>query len=306
MSGPDMRLTSTRWNLGICMPGVILGHNGHLQRRQLTIRSIQLSLDPSCLYPNQCPFSLSDFRHLKRLSWRGSDGGVNLEELVHGLQASMDQLEEVELDLCQRNWAGFMLEIRETHWGKLCATMFAILIGATSDYKLPLLRKLSLAYFPLLLRRAEVATSLSFSWLQSLALRHCPGWCQFLSSIGETCQPIKLKTLEVASNSIGEDSLVGYEVMSRFLEAFNGLETLYLSIYGVNTSELWKSTAYHKSTLRKWVYQEIDPCNLESRDGFQYYSIRVHLDLEFIGICSTADTLVSDDIGITSWRRLIV
>ncbi|KAK7755480.1 hypothetical protein SLS62_002410 [Diatrype stigma] len=121
------------------------------------------------------------------------------------------------------------------------------LTGYPSQPFFPNIRVLSLSQVPLV---AAMASAINFHTLRSLTLRKCLGWDHFLKGILERKGPINLKTLEIQYDDEG----MGLEeyVIGSFLDAFEGLEELFVSMPGPHDSiRFWNHLAHHRETLRK-------------------------------------------------------
>lgn len=95
-----------------------------------------------------------------------------------------------------------------------------------------------------------------FSVLRTLRLRNCEGWDSFLKHAVGLHLPIGLKTLEITAKP-GLLSCDADEVLSRFLEAFDGLEELYVGIEGpLLSNELWPGVIAHRATLKRFVHHQ--------------------------------------------------
>jgi hypothetical protein len=99
----------------------------------------------------------------------------------------------------------------------------------------------------------ELVYALNFSCLSSLTLRDCPGSEEFLNAVIDLGQTIRLSLLKVACGLSGNDfDMCG--TLSTFLKAFQGLRDLFITLpKPVPTLDLWRTIAYHKLTLTRFV-----------------------------------------------------
>ncbi|RYP74318.1 hypothetical protein DL770_007628 [Monosporascus sp. CRB-9-2] len=186
----------------------------------------------------------------------------------------------------------------------------------------PEIRVLSLSQVPLI---AAMALAINFNTLVSLTLRKCPGWDLFFEHVLEQNYSIKLRTLEIQDSDSASQGF-GQFVLRDFLDAFEGLEELFISEPGpLDSVELWNHAAHHRATLKKFVYHQrivnVDEGfpDLEEEDlpdlairGRRMRQIKedpsqnplARLDLECIGLACVPDRLSRSDMDhYTSWAR---
>lgn len=184
------------------------------------------------------------------------------------------------------------------------------LTGYSSQPFFSNIRVLSLSQVPL---TAFVASAINFHTLRSLTLRKCPGWDEFLRGVLEHNQPLNLKTLEIQYSYAGILELEEH-VIGCFLDAFGGLEELFVSVPGPHDSiRFWNHLAHHRETLRKFADHQrtISPTPDMGQDipdlgipGRQIRRIKenpsqnplARLDLECIGLPCMPERLVCADI----------
>lgn len=244
------------------MPSGILGSHGIIPLKQPFLRSISLTTDSSCshFYNSDCEIDLSSFRHLQSLRWRAPNPD-NLNALSVAIERNSVHLRKLELDFV--NWPklwdsiGYDSDEKEDDDGNAEQYYFAgevLRLNRRSPRPLfPAIRELSLSQVPL---AAAVARAINFDTLVSLTLRMCPAWDEFIGRVVQLNLPIKLRTLEIqesdkVSRSMGEDAL------SDFLDAFEGLEELFISHSGpAGSLELWNHVVRHHATLRRLVHHQ--------------------------------------------------
>jgi hypothetical protein len=299
--------------MGNCVPIEILGPRGYFARKQDRIESIRLITDPSCDIDiaSDFPVDLSAFQNLKSISWKGLRIEQDIASLGKAMQRNRDQLLELELDLFDWYKMVESLEIDEDDTGSRNYFVHGVLGLHPDDAKImfPALQVLSLSAVSLRSAGEELARALDINLLQSLKLRLCPGWEEFLDCLTCSGRPIMLKTLEVQSSERLEDMCSdGAGELSAFVDTFQGLRELFISINGpVWSLDILRSAIRHKSTLRRFAYhvRSIDlndgsstfeqPCdlpdlsllntNVAELNNSPLQNPFCELDLECIGIC---------------------
>jgi hypothetical protein len=111
-----------------------------------------------------------------------------------------------------------------------------------------------------------------FDWglLQSLTLRSCEGWENFLiQGSGLSC-PTRLKSLEIRTTRNEE---IGPErTIAAFLDSFQGLEELFISKHPPSdTLIIWNALEHHKTTLRAFVHHQRSSVGYEDTEDFEEY-----------------------------------
>ncbi|KAF5597544.1 AAA family ATPase [Fusarium pseudoanthophilum] len=294
------QLRSFSWDLGTCVPPEILGVNGVVPLQQNTLLSLSLITDPTCrtYYYGECEIDLSSFCDLQSLTWRGPNSD-NLEALTVALQNNSTHLRNLELDFVNwhelREYLGYFSDDEDD-----MTDYFAdVVLGLTRRSPRPLfprIRVLSLSRVPL---STTMAHAFNFQTLSSLTLRMCPNCDQFVERVLQLNHPIKLKRLEI--QECNETFILD------FLNAFEGLDELFLSQAGLNSAlELWDHVAHRHPTLKRFVGHQRrtntdqdspysgKPCDVPDLGIFGPSMRRIKedpsqnplakLDLEFIGI----------------------
>ncbi|KAF5688000.1 f-box-like domain-containing protein [Fusarium denticulatum] len=300
------QLHSFSWDLGTCVPPEILGVNGIVPLQQPSLRSLSLVTDPTCrtYYDGECEIDLSSFCNLQSLSWRGPNSD-NLDVLTVALKNNSTHLRILELDFVNwpelREYLGYFSDDEDD-----MTNYFAdVVLGLNRRSPRPLfprIRVLSLSQVPL---STTMAHAFNFETLSSLTLRMCPNCDQFVERVVQLNHPIKLKKLEMqesdASHEWSETFLLD------FLNAFEGLEELFISESGPNSAlELWGHVAHRHPTLKRLVSHQRrintnedsphfeKPCDMPDLGIFGRSMCRIKedpsqnpltkLDLEFIGL----------------------
>jgi hypothetical protein len=89
------------WNLGICVPLTNLGSTGYLPEHQKCLESLSLITDDSCYCSRdgQNPLDLSQFCHLRDLSWTGLQSKEDFDALRECLGVDAHHLKSLSLHL---------------------------------------------------------------------------------------------------------------------------------------------------------------------------------------------------------------
>ncbi|KAI8670234.1 hypothetical protein NCS55_00768700 [Fusarium keratoplasticum] len=253
---------------------------------------------------NERERGLLAFHYLDSLCWR-SPHADDLETLAGAIRNNAKHLYELELDFV--NWQtlrgdlGYDSDDEGEGLGFFVGSMLQLGEPVPGPVFVSL-RDLSLCQVPL---SAVMARTIKFDTLRSLTLRKCPDWHRFIERVVRLGHPIRLKALEIqdceyVSGTMGEYAL---EV---FLEAFKGLEELFLDIpRPTSTLELWNCVAIHQATLKRFVQHHTvvgRAGELASFEGVDLLDRGLHwhdlsnnkekpwnnplmgLDLEFIGV----------------------
>lgn len=146
-----------------------------------------------------------------------------------------------------------------------------------------------------------VPSVFSFKCLHSLALRNCPGAADLLRVLGsgDILPPsMQLKVFEFSDNGLNrEPGVVGS--LFDFLQSFDGLEDLFLSLFDHFGGELLGAILNHKSSLRRLVchYPKINARVIHPLGGLQPRSfadaMREIPDITCLGINIPPKDLVS-------------
>ena len=238
-----------------------MGSSGIIALTQRSIRSLSLTSDIFCdeCGVEDCEVDLAPFNQLQSLGWRG----LNAEQLgilSVAIQNNAANLKELELDFV--NWPGLWELLGyysddEDESDTTPRNYFARkILGLNRDpvYPiLPVIRVLSLSQVPL---GPNMARCVNFDTLESLTLRLCPGWDEFIRQVAELKIPIKLKRLEILES--GEVSTGdGDHALKVIIGAFYGLRELFISQCGpilpLDSSSL---IVRHHAALQRFVYHQ--------------------------------------------------
>jgi len=161
--------------------------------RASQLQHLALTTDPNCIGIG-FEVDLSSFVNLKRLCWR-SPHFKNVKALSNVILANAEHLEMLELS--------FNDKIQDE---------------VLPDCSFPALRELSLASVSL---TAHMARTFCPQTLQSITLRECPSWHDFLCGLTQE-SPLQLKTLEI-QEYFGTSAEPGDIV--DLIRSFGGLES---------------------------------------------------------------------------------
>ncbi|CAG9986245.1 unnamed protein product [Clonostachys byssicola] len=263
-------LSSFSWDLGTCIPAEILGQNGILPQKHPKLQSLSVSSDFLCNRGGK--ISVSAFRSLQRLRWRAPNRS-QVDALSEAIENNASHLKELEIDFAR--WLTLKDTISYPYGGLgggISRKVFGVgpqglytevtqLAGIPSPPQgiiFKEIRSLSLTEVPL---TADLARAINFETLQSLKLRTCPDWFDFLNALVEDKVKINLKAFEL-TDDLGEyqktnDQYYAASVasMAAFLASFKGLEQLHLAAFGSQDSAAaWKGYARdHGEILKSFV-----------------------------------------------------
>ncbi|MCJ1435902.1 hypothetical protein MMC27_005278 [Xylographa pallens] len=259
----DNKMLSFSWDLGICIPSKLLGENGILTKTQRLIESLSLTtggIDEHNIEGSYLP-DLSQLKCLRSLSWKA----IKTAEEFYALQVSLflnsEHLSALELDLVdlpavQTNWRAEALTIE--YWqsrpeDNFIASVVLNLTPGKSFIMFPVLQVLRLSEVPFSFAATEMASALNLTNLSSSKLHGCPNSLELLDSVTKAHQHMRLTSFELVTDEYNEGSI------SNFLEAFTGLEELYLLLLGFGSQireDYWPSIQHHKSSLKRLVYDK--------------------------------------------------
>ncbi|CAH0046306.1 unnamed protein product [Clonostachys solani] len=266
-------LTSFSWDLGTCIPAEILGSNGILPQKHPQLQSLSVSGDFLC--NRGVKISVSAFRSLQRLRWRAPNGR-QVNALSEAIENNASHLKELEIDFAR--WKTLESSIQYPYGGLgggISRKVFGVgsqglLTACTQLAGIPSppqgiifkeIRSLSLTEVPL---TADLARAINFQTLESLKLRTCPDWFDFLDAIVEDKVELNLKAFEL-TDDLGEYQKTqdGYydacvASMAAFLASFKGLEQLHLAAFGPrDTAAAWQGYARdHGESLKSLVFHD--------------------------------------------------
>ncbi|KAK4117810.1 hypothetical protein N656DRAFT_62912 [Canariomyces notabilis] len=189
------------WDLGACLPPDFVEA---LARRQPRLRELQFTTDVKCLGPPEDDAKRINgagacFKKLRRFCWRGYTSMRQPIQLAEIVEANCQQLEELELDFGSR-W--LRKERKELTGelgsrGRLVHVLPQTVPSAPASFVFPALRVLSLTGVDLRDTAGKLNGAFDFESLESLSLRTCYNWQDFLAKIARSGVQIKLKRLEI-------------------------------------------------------------------------------------------------------------
>ncbi|KAI8295983.1 Methyltransferase fsa4 [Colletotrichum sp. SAR11_240] len=263
----EARLESFSWEVGTCLPEGVFWPLGYLPQVQNGLESISLITDGSCGISLRAgnPLVLDVFPKLRRLSWVGIRSLEDMQGVKSLLLRNHGIISDLELDAVRYDdsWASIAGDAVEYN------IVADIMLPSPSqpEYRhLTALRRLSLGAVPLRPATDRVAAVLRLDQLQSLRLRACPGWTHLFRYWLTSELNINLALLEI---QVSLDMFAGAfpeRMLVTFLEHFEGLEELYISIPGLldRPTALWHAALGHPK-LRRFVYHvRIFDLDLES------------------------------------------
>ncbi|KAL2810190.1 hypothetical protein BJX63DRAFT_323664 [Aspergillus granulosus] len=247
-------LLEFNWDLGICCPYAVLGHDGILARRQQNIEAIRIINDSQC-YGHE--YWLADFSRLKRLTWIPLTWRSDLEALAMGLKRFAHQLTLLELDI-------YTYDNKSPN----CFTWDTMDLSVNYRKQIfPSLQRLYLCGVPFELAEVEMAHAFNWTTLRSLHLRFCFGWAEFLRQVIASGQRIRLTSLTLEPCSVLEFPGEEVDTICLFLHAFTGLRDLFLSTNETfGTLDIWRAVLNHKDTLKTFVHNQRIPATFWSDD----------------------------------------
>ncbi len=301
------------------MPSEVLGPHGIISVNNPLLQSLSLTTDLRCSREKgACKVDLSSLGQLQSLCWKAPNV-YHFKALSDAIKRNSERLKKLELDFV--DWPMLLEDLglvgsdQDDGPQSSCASIVFGLTGQSPQLIFPAIRELSLTQVPLV---AEMAGAINFDTLRSLTLRRCPSWDRFLTRVTERVTEsgllIRLKSLEIYECD-NVTSGWGYGTIGRFLEAFDGLEELFIAYPGPeDTRGLWDHVTRHQATLTKFVHhqrevniddesphyeklQDLSDLALLTRDLRQMKedpstNPLSMLDLEFLGLCCVPERLV--------------
>lgn len=223
--------------------------------------------DGSCAYraPYKRHLALGSFPRLRRFSWTGATSQAELDIVSQVLSRRSAQLEAIEIDLSQRR---DLIQTDDSLPDSELQADFALRVlklPGRGGVRFPVLRELTLAAVSLKSKDVEAASqtfvqyihdAIDFGALRSLTLRDCHGWEELTKQLVQRAERIRLKSLEIQW-SRNSDTLEPYEALLPFLQAFQGLEELFVhaTIY-TDSRPLWAAVLNHCATLRRFAHHQ--------------------------------------------------
>ncbi|GAB1316467.1 hypothetical protein MFIFM68171_06677 [Madurella fahalii] len=272
------QLVGFSWDLGACVPSDLIQALAESQPRIPSLRFITGRACPGALGETLSSLDVSSFRGLMCISWR-SPSSRRPAALSDMIRNNRGGLQELELDF---GYGQDLLRMSTSPDGWTDQESLAWLEGMQRQFRgspddaslldilapggihkvpnpiLPSLRILSLTGVDLGWRSDGVFIGpdkltqvIDFGALESLTLRQCFRWDEFLQVLARSGRPIRLKALEVKC----ADELHGYRVLAEFLGCFKGLQHLFVNVAASSRFDhLWRGIAQHNDTLKRLVY----------------------------------------------------
>ena len=254
------------------MPKEILGVDGYLQREQPEIESLSLNTGAPTdrdwllhggdyIIPPPAPLMLDGFRRLRSFSWTGARLASELESLRVFLAANRSILETLELDFIDRNSMNHACQTRlASDDPRVFTTHVLPLSPDPSINSFPALTTLSLSAVCLPLNLDATVLAFDFGRLRALKLHRCKDTHLLLRAIVHAAQSLKLESLDLMMEDFATKQDWGGSGLTAFLQSFNSLQQLYLSITPsgeITTEQYFESILCHASTMKRLVYHEM-------------------------------------------------
>ena len=289
------------WDLVSCVDSKILGRTGVIPLKQPQLKSLSLVTCYTCDsgdFGADCEIDLTVFHELHHLSWRGLNRS-HQRAVSTAIQRNSGHMETLELDF--GNWRrlrGTLMsdDADEEYNPQEYFSREVLCLNEKPTHLLfPRIRSLSLSHVAL---SSTVSHALSLRTLESLTIRACPGWDEFLDCLLLQNIGIRLTRLEIQES---DDATVGAseETLLRFLSASKGLNELCILLAGpTNPLPLWNHISSHLGSIERFVYHQRTKIERHSVD---VEDLRIEnpsqnplgtLGLDFLGICCSPCTLV--------------
>ncbi|KAI5455662.1 hypothetical protein BGZ63DRAFT_475943 [Mariannaea sp. PMI_226] len=272
------QLRSFSWDLGTCIPEIVLGPSGIITSRQKLLEDISLTTVPDCSTedniaingdPHPCCQAsiivLDNFQNLKSIRWRGPRS-KDIDTLSNAIKNNRINLTKLELDFLDGvvDW----IELPEQSDECPLFMQFLGMPPNPSSSAFPHLQELSLSCAAI---GPALASALDMHSLVLLKLDRCDGWARFLERMTESKVIPKLKSLEISSSS-NDPPGQGEQAIANFIGSFGGLEKLHLDIFPslwptswVPTRTFWNGVIRHRSTLRSCIFDQLWVDKTEAR-----------------------------------------
>ncbi|KAH7071147.1 hypothetical protein BKA63DRAFT_67729 [Paraphoma chrysanthemicola] len=266
----DDSLRDFCWNMGTCIPGRLLGY---LSRKQKSIESLVLVTNGACAYnyDQRYAIDISAFLCLRKLSWSGIRSVGDMNALKVSLKHVAHQLVKLELDFMNKNEMKNTLSLDADELDNFFSHHILELPDVSTTRMFPAVRVLSFSNIPFGSNAQIIADAFAWGSLNSLTLRFCDGWENFLLCGSVSSCPIGIKSLKLQS-TLGEE-IDADVTIATFLGSFQGLEELFLS-HGspASTLVIWNALVHHQATLTTFVHHQRglhDEGDLEDLEDFE-------------------------------------
>ena len=296
----------TRWDLGTCVPEDLL-YSSDLTERQKKIESVSLTTDGSCGKDYRAHYfvNLKEFKDIRSLSWRGINEMSNFHSLRECIKVNEQRIETLVLDLIDwreaehKYYVGLKRTTGSMGSGQIYNFFAQDILGLVpGDEKtiLPHLSTLSLSAVSFQDVTEEMLHALNICRLCSLRLWNCPHSLDLLQTIVGGAHNVTLKSFElVADVDCYYKQQTHVIVVCAFLNAFRGLEDLYLMLTPyMNWGRIGQSILGHVVTLdRLAIHEREDVGGLEWTDHVDSHislsdglaDLYQNTNLTCIGIC---------------------
>ncbi|KAI0480779.1 hypothetical protein GGR56DRAFT_289930 [Xylariaceae sp. FL0804] len=250
LSIPDDQLRSFSWDLAVCLPPSLR----EMLHKQTMIEDIHFITDIAGNTERDVPFGFHNlgFPALRSLTWMSNVSPAGLVMIRYWIDKHRESLHTLSIGLDYNPFVG-LLDRSLLSPGQMVLT--------------PSLRRLSLAELKLTGFEKTILLALNFPNLRSLRLWNCQSSYAFLKSFVPPGRTLRLKDLELvidwtwfwASELDSYYSIysIGHCV-SRFLRAFQGLDTLSLMLpcfvnWGSGPGSVFNGVLNHHKTLKHFV-----------------------------------------------------
>ncbi|OJZ90955.1 hypothetical protein ASPFODRAFT_57191 [Aspergillus luchuensis CBS 106.47] len=257
----DDQLRTFRWNMGMCIPNMILSSNGFsLLRKQKKIRSLILYTDAYC-HESVGSVDLAQFQDLRSLCWKGLNKYSDFECLKDCIRAHGHQLLSLTLDLV--NWDH--AKNRWTH--EFCRQsdegmpnnffVQRIMNAKVGNERIVMqsLEYLDLSAISFEHADAEVPFLFNAENLRSLKLRKCLGSLNLLELASSSGKWTELKYFELVLTNSGPTTTT--KIICNFIHSAPKLETLCLMLREPINRETLISTIRRCSCLKRLVMHSL-------------------------------------------------
>jgi hypothetical protein len=282
--------------LGTCIPFNILGSSGYITTHQNRIEKLGLFTNGACCWCGSGLDGFSQLRHLREFSWRGFNWELGLNILKSLLHANREHLEVLELEFT--DGYRFLDQVPLFTNDALRSILYPSVV--------PSLQVLSLSYMSFEAALEGIPCPLCLPQLRSLKLHCCPYALGFLNAVVNSSNILSLKSFEISFDEQSEDHTYRERPVQRFLQAFEGLEELFMAMENTldNPESFMDSILHHKSTLRRWVQHHRGDWPNQDDDFFETIrdfdegwsnrlgSIFSETKLESVGLCIEPSALV--------------
>lgn len=240
-----------------CVDSTILGKTGLIPLNQPQLKSLSLVTCYTCDssdFGMDCEIDLTVFQELRHLSWRGLNRS-HQRAVSTAVQRNSSHMETPELDF--GNWRRLKGTLTsddadEEYNPQEYFSREVRLNEKPPNLLFPRIRLLSLSHVAL---ASTVSHAFNLHTLESLIIRVCPGWAEFLECLLLQSVRIRLKRLEIQEE---DDANIGAseDTLLRFLSANKGVNELSILLAGP-TDPLPLSPTVESHFSPPWKYRAI-------------------------------------------------